>query len=96
MFQGVASGLVQISTDVIQLAAAGFNKTVLERRKAYINSVDNSSGEAAREKLRKLEPFDNMLFGGKVTGLCKELRDSQIIGGQVACHPYFYVLMFLF
>ena len=76
--------MVNLSSDVVQLAAAGFNKVVLERRKAFLSSIDNSAGEAAREKLRKLEPSDNMLFGGKVTGLCKELRDSQIIGGQVA------------
>ena len=76
--------MVNLSSDVVQLAAAGFNKVVLERRKAFLSSIDNSAGEATREKLRKLEPSDNMLFGGKVTGLCKELRDSQIIGGQVA------------
>ena len=78
--QGVASSLVVLSNDVVQLAAAGFNKSVSERRKDFINSVDNASGEAAREKLRRLRPGDNLLFGGKV----KELRDSQLIGGQVA------------
>ena len=86
--------MVQLSSDTIQLAAAGFNKAVLERRRAFINSVDNSAGEAAREKLRKLEPIDNMLFGGKVTSLCKELRDSQLIGGQVAYLPGFSMLYF--
>lgn len=48
-----------------------------------MDSVDNSKGDAARIKLRNLKPEDNFLFGGKVTALCKEIRDSQLIGNQV-------------
>ena len=65
------------------MAATGYNRMVLERRKAFISAVDNSKGEAAREKLRRLRPEDNFLFGGKVMALCKELRDGQLISGQV-------------
>ena len=36
------------------MAATGYNRMVLERRKAFISAVDNSKGEAAREKLRRL------------------------------------------
>lgn len=82
----MASSMVVLSNDVVQLAAAGFNKSISERRKDFISSIDNASGEAARDKLRKLRPGDNLLFGGKVTTLCKELRDSQLIGGQVSCY----------
>ena len=56
---------------------------MLERRKLFVDSVDNSKGDAARSKLRNLKPENNFLFGGKVTGLCKELRESQLIGNQV-------------
>ena len=48
-----------------------------------MDSVDNSKGDAARIKLRNLKPEDNFLFGGKVTALCKEIRDSQLFGNQV-------------
>ena len=84
---------MQLSSDVVQLAAQGFNKAILERRKNFVSSVDNSAGDAAREKLRNLRPGDNFLFGGKVTGICKELRDSQLIGGQVAAFPPGYLLI---
>jgi len=80
---GCSSALSEISRDSLKLAAYGFNKAILERRKLFVDSVDNSKGDAARSKLRNLKPENNFLFGGKVTGLCKELRDSQLIGNQL-------------
>ena len=44
-----------------------------------------SKGKGARERLKRLQPVENKLFGGKVPGLTKALRD----GFQVIIHLLF-------
>ena len=69
--------------NLVRLTAAGYSKNVLARRELYQFMVRKEKG--ARERLKRLQPAENKLFGGKVPGLTKALRD----GDQVIIYLLF-------
>ena len=69
--------------NLVRLTGAGYNKNVLARQELYQLMVSKEKG--ARERLKRLQPAENKLFGGKVPGLTKALRD----GFQVIIHLLF-------
>ena len=69
--------------NLVRLSAAGYSKNVLERWELYQFMVSKEKG--AHEHLKRLQPAENKLFGGKVPGLTKALRD----GDQVIIHLLF-------
>ena len=68
---------------LFKLTAAGYSKNVLASQDLYQLMVSKEKG--AREHLKRLQPAENKLFGGKVPGLTKALRD----GDQVIIHLLF-------
>ena len=69
--------------NLVRLSVAGCSKSVLARRELYQLMVSKERG--GREWLKRLQPAENKLFGGKVPGLTKALRD----GDQVIIHLLF-------
>ena len=75
--------MVPAIKNLVRLLAAGYSKNVLGRRESYQLIVSKEKG--ARECLKRLQPAENKLFGGRVPGLTKALRD----GDQVIIHLLF-------
>ena len=55
--------------NLVRLSAAGYSKNVLGRWELYQLMVSKEKG--AHEHLKRLQPAENKLFGGKVPGLTK-------------------------
>lgn len=67
------------------MAAIGFNKTIMARRDLFLTMVQKEKG--ARERLKRLQPKDNLLFGGQVHKLTKALKEEDQV---------FFLYLFLF
>ena len=67
--QNVAPVLMQ----ALKLCAAAANKSVVYRRMLHVNAV---KGQMGKERLAKLQPSDNSLFGKKVSSLVKSMTDN--------------------
>ena len=57
----------------LKLCAAAANKSVVYRRRLHVNAV---KGQMGNERLAKLQPSDNSLFGKKVSSLVKSMTDN--------------------
>ena len=64
--------MVPAVKNLVRLTAAGYSKNLLARRELYEFMVKNEKGVC--ERLKRLQPAENKLFGGKVPGLTKALR----------------------
>ena len=69
--------------NLVKVTASGYSKNVLARPELYQFMVSKEKG--TRERLKRLQPAENKLFGGKVPGLTNALRD----GDQVIIHLLF-------
>ena len=69
--------------NLVRLLAAGYSKNVLGRWELYQLMVSKEKG--AHEHLKRLQPAENKLFGGRVPGLFKALR----VGDQVIIYLLF-------
>jgi hypothetical protein len=69
--------------DVLKLAAAGKAKMVFNRRSAFVKATSDAS---TQKKLKLEQPGDGFLFGGKLSILCKALKD----GGTVSFDYVFF------
>ena len=69
--------------NLVRLTAAGYSKNVLARCELYQFMVSKEKG--AREHLKRLQPAENKLFGGKVPSLTEALRN----GDEVIIHLLF-------
>ena len=57
----------------LKLCASAANKSVVYRRKLHINAVKGQSG---KDRLAKLQPGENNLFGNKVSTLIKSMSNN--------------------
>ena len=57
----------------LKLCAAAANKSVVYRRKLHVNAVKGQNG---KDRLAKLQPGENNLFGKKVSNLIKSMSDN--------------------
>jgi len=75
--EDVQGALTQNVAPVLQhtlrMMASAANKAVMYRRKLHINAVKGQSG---KDRLAKLQPGDNSLFGKKVSTLIKSMSDN--------------------
>ena len=76
--------MVPAVKNLVRLTVAVYSKNVLARWELYQFMVSKEKG--ACEHLKRLQPAENKLFGGKVPGLTKALRD----GYQVIIHLLFF------
>jgi hypothetical protein len=63
----------------VKLASAGKSKVVFSRRKMFVDSVGDNT---ARNKLKLEQPADGFLFGGKLSVLCKAMKDGGTVSVQ--------------
>ena len=64
--------------NLVRLTEAGYSKNVLARQELYQFMVSKEKG--AHERLKRLQPAENKLFGRKVPGHTKTLRnDDRVI-----------------
>ena len=75
--------MVPALENLVKMTAAGYSKNVLARHELYQFMVSKENG--AWEHLKRVQSAENKLFGGKVPGLTKALRD----GNQVIIHLLF-------
>ena len=57
----------------LKFCAAAANKSVVFRRKLHVNAVKGSAG---KDRLAKLKPGENYLFGKEVSNLIKSMSDN--------------------
>ena len=60
--------------NLVRLSVAGYSKNVLGRQKLYQLMVSKEKGPC--EHFKRLQLAENKLFGGRVPGLTKALRDG--------------------
>ena len=58
---------------ILKFCAAAANKSVVFRRKLHVNAVKGSAG---KDRLAKLKPKENYLFGKEVSNLIKSMSDN--------------------